>query len=47
MATGEIAQPGGYIQRTLVVGNDIYSLSDLGIQANNLDTLDQVAWLGF
>jgi uncharacterized secreted protein with C-terminal beta-propeller domain len=44
---GEIAQPGGYIQRTLVVGDALFSVSDLGIQANDLETLDQLAWLGF
>jgi hypothetical protein len=42
----EIEQPG-YVYRNVVVGSNLLSLSDLGIQINALDTFDEVGWIGF
>jgi uncharacterized secreted protein with C-terminal beta-propeller domain len=50
---GTLAQPGssesGYpeIERALVVGNDIYTLSEQGVMASGLSSLSQVAWLPY
>jgi uncharacterized secreted protein with C-terminal beta-propeller domain len=42
----EIEQPG-YVYRTLVVGDNLLSLSDTGIQLNSLDTFEKTGWIGF
>lgn len=42
----EIEQPG-YVYRNLVVGNNLLSLSDTGIQMNDLETFEEVGWIGF
>jgi hypothetical protein len=51
---GMIRQPavpgwpgGGQIQRSLVIGNALWTLSDAGLQANDLTTLAPVAWVPF
>ncbi len=50
---GTLSQPGtgqdGYpeIERAVVVGGDIYTLSEQGVMANNIGSLSQVAWLGY
>ncbi|MBW6439762.1 beta-propeller domain-containing protein [Actinoplanes hulinensis] len=46
----EVSQPAakGYpsmIQRSLVAGNVLWTLSDSGLQASHLSTMDQLAWL--
>ena len=35
------------VRRTLVVGETLYSLSDSGLKASSLDTLEVLGWLGF
>jgi uncharacterized secreted protein with C-terminal beta-propeller domain len=42
----EIEQPG-YVYRTLVVGTNLLSLSDMGIQLNDLESFEKVGWIGF
>jgi uncharacterized secreted protein with C-terminal beta-propeller domain len=44
---GEITQPSGYVQRSLVIGELLFTYSDTGIQVNELQSLDEVAWLPF
>jgi hypothetical protein len=51
---GMIRQPavsgwpgGGQIQRSLVIGNALWTLSDAGLQANDLTTLAPIAWVPF
>jgi len=41
----EFWAPG--IRRSLVVGDLLYTVSDSGIEASDLDTLDETAWIGF
>jgi uncharacterized secreted protein with C-terminal beta-propeller domain len=48
--TDELDQPstGDYqptIQRSLVVGNVLWTLSDSGLQASNLSTMERLSWL--
>ena len=39
---------GGYgVERALVVGNDLYTVSDAGVMANSMSGWSQVAWLAF
>lgn len=46
---GFVSQPTGYqsIQRSLVIGQTLWTLSGTGLQASNLSTLKQQAWLPF
>lgn len=50
---GTLSQPGseqdGYpeIEREVVVGGDLYTLSEQGVMVNDLSSLSQVAWLGY
>jgi uncharacterized secreted protein with C-terminal beta-propeller domain len=50
---GTLAQPGssdsGYpeIERALIVGTDIYTLSEQGVMMNDISSLSQVAWLPY
>lgn len=50
---GTLTQPGssqsGYpeIERAVVVGNDIYTLSEQGVMVNDMSSLSQVAWLPY
>ena len=43
---GRITQPDP-IRRSLVIGGDLWTLSDTGLQASELSTLDRVAWVPF
>jgi hypothetical protein len=36
---------GGQIRRALVVADTLWTLSDLGLQANALSTLEEIAWI--
>jgi uncharacterized secreted protein with C-terminal beta-propeller domain len=38
---------GAQIRRTLVIGDALYTVSELGIKASDLHTLDERAWLAF
>ncbi|RZU51072.1 putative secreted protein with C-terminal beta-propeller domain [Krasilnikovia cinnamomea] len=48
---GKIAQPqvvdgmAPTVRRTLVVGDVLWTVSDFGLQASNLSTMDRLAWL--
>lgn len=51
---GSITQPpapnwdySGQIRRSLVIGETLWTVSDLGLQANALSTLDQTGWIPF
>lgn len=50
---GTLSQPGseqdGYpeIEREVVVGGDLYTLSEQGVMVNDLNSLSLVAWLGY
>jgi hypothetical protein len=50
---GTLSQPGsgsgGYpeIERAVVVGSDIYTLSEQGVMVNDMSSLSQVAWLAY
>jgi hypothetical protein len=50
---GTLAQPGssesGYpeIERAVIVGNDIYTLSEQGLMVNDMSSLSQLAWLPY
>lgn len=51
---GRISQPpatdwsySGQIRRSLVIGDTLWTVSDLGLQATSTSTLDQVAWIPF
>jgi hypothetical protein len=50
---GTVAQPGsaagGYpeIERAVIVGNDIYTLSEQGLMVNDMSSLSQLAWLPY
>jgi uncharacterized secreted protein with C-terminal beta-propeller domain len=50
---GTLAQPGssasGYpeIERAVIVGHDIYTLSEQGVMMNDMSSLSQVAWLPY
>ena len=50
---GSLTQPGssqaGYpeIERAVVVGGDIYTLSEQGVMVSNMSSLTQVAWLAY
>ena len=48
---GRVAHEGGTfgppIRRALVVGDRLYTVSDAGVRASRLDTLDDVAWAPF
>jgi uncharacterized secreted protein with C-terminal beta-propeller domain len=42
------SQPGiGMIRRSLVIGDDLWTVSDSGIKATNMSTLDTQAWLSW
>ena len=43
-APGSAAVP---IERSLVVGSTLYTVSNLGVQANNISTFANVGWAGF
>jgi hypothetical protein len=45
--TGTIVHPGRYVsmQRSLVIGGTLWTLSDQGLQANDLASLAQQAWI--
>jgi hypothetical protein len=40
-------QRSSEIRRSLVVGSTLWTVSDLGLQANALSTLEQTGWVGF
>jgi uncharacterized secreted protein with C-terminal beta-propeller domain len=50
---GSLTQPGnsqsGYpeIERAVVVGGDLYMLSEQGVMVSNMSSLARVAWLGY
>lgn len=50
---GTLAQPGsaenGYpeIERAVIVGNDIFTLSEQGLMVNDMSSLSQLAWLPY
>ncbi len=50
---GALSQPGSQpdaypeIERAVVVGSDIYTLSEQGVMANDISSLAQVAWLPY
>jgi hypothetical protein len=50
---GSLSQPGGegsgypQIERAVVVGSDIYTLSEQGVMVNDTASLSPVAWLGY
>ncbi len=50
---GTLAQPGssesGYpeIERAVIVGNEIYTLSEQGLMVNDMSSLSQLAWLPY
>ena len=50
---GTLSQPGsdqgGYpeIERAVVVGSNVYTLSEQGVMVNDMSSLSQVAWLGY
>jgi uncharacterized secreted protein with C-terminal beta-propeller domain len=50
---GSLSQPGssqdGYpeIERAVVVGSNIYTLSEQGVMVNDMASLSQVAWLAY
>ncbi len=50
---GTLAQPGnsdsGYpeIERAVIVGTDVYTLSEQGLMVNDISSLSQVAWLPY
>jgi uncharacterized secreted protein with C-terminal beta-propeller domain len=50
---GSLSQPGrsqaGYpeIERAVVVGGDLYTLSEQGVMVSNMSSLTQVAWLAY
>lgn len=47
-ALGTLAQPGSpEIERAVVVGGAIYTISETGVMASDLSSLAQVAWLRF
>lgn len=37
----------GEIRRSLVIGDTLWTVSDLGLQANALSTLEETGWVGF
>ena len=45
--TGEVRQPSGSggIQRAVLVGDTLWTLSQSGLQANDVDGLAKTAWL--
>ncbi len=53
LRVGTLSQPGsqqdGYpeIEREVVVGNDLYTLSEQGVMVDDLSSLSQVAWLSY
>jgi len=38
---------GGQIRRSLVIGSDLWTLSDQGLKANDLMTLTPLGWVPF
>ena len=50
---GTLSQPGssqsGYpeIERAVIVGNDIYTLSEQGVMVSDMSSLSEVAWLAY
>ncbi|MFQ5967837.1 MAG: beta-propeller domain-containing protein [Acidimicrobiia bacterium] len=38
---------GAQIRRSIVIGDVLYTVSDLGLKANDLDTLDEIDWLSY
>lgn len=53
-ALGTIAHPvtpanpyGGQIRRSLIVGNELWTLSEAGLKANDMATLTPLAWVPF
>jgi hypothetical protein len=42
---GTITHPGGMIRRSLVIGEDLWTVSDAGVMVNDLGKLGQQAWI--
>jgi hypothetical protein len=44
---GRISHPDAAVRRALVVGDRLYTVSDKGVEASNIDTLAGVEWIPF
>jgi hypothetical protein len=44
---GRVAHPEGVVNRAVVAGDRLYTVSDQGIEASGLDTFQRIAWLPF
>jgi hypothetical protein len=42
---GRISHPNGIVQRSLVIGDELWTVSDAGVMVNDLDRLAQRAWI--
>jgi hypothetical protein len=42
---GRVAHPNGMVQRSLVIGDELWTVSDAGVMVNELDRLTQRAWI--
>ena len=44
---GSVEHPNGVIQRSLVIGGSVYTVSEAGVMASTLSGLDEQAWVPF